>query len=175
MKILIIGFLAFFGWSALSTHLYVCKIKGLCNEPVPVQIEMVNNKDTIAVDTLHKPLATEKAVLPGNFNIYFAFDKSEFNSDAGIDKYFDESNKYLNQNSQARLSITGHTDAIGSDEYNQALGYRRAKSVQLYFESKGISANKIIIESKGEKVPSDDNNTATGRTKNRRAEITIKY
>jgi outer membrane protein OmpA-like peptidoglycan-associated protein len=175
MKILIIGFLAFLGWSVLSYHLYVCKIKGLCNEPVPVQIEMVNNKDTIAVDTLRKPSAAEKAVLPGNLNIYFAFDKSDFNSDAGIDKYFDESNTYLNQNSQARLSITGHTDAIGSDEYNQALGYRRAQSVQRYFESKGISANKIIIESKGEKTPSDDNNTATGRTNNRRTEITIKY
>jgi outer membrane protein OmpA-like peptidoglycan-associated protein len=175
MKILIIGFLAFLGWSVLSYHIYVCEIKGLCNEPVPVQIEMVNNKDTIAGDTISKPSAPEKAVLPEKLSIYFAFDKSEFSSEAGIDKYFDESNTYLNQNSQARLIITGHTDAIGSDEYNQALGYRRAQSVQRYFESKGISANKIIIESKGEKVPSDNNNTAAGRTKNRRTEITIKY
>jgi outer membrane protein OmpA-like peptidoglycan-associated protein len=174
MKILIIGFLAFFGWSVLSYHLYVCEIKGLCNEPEPVQIEMVNNKDTIAGDALRKPLAAEEAVLPGSLIIHFAFDRSEFNSDAEIDKYFDKSNTYLNQNSQARLSITGHTDAIGSDEYNQVLGYRRAQIVQRYFESKGISANKIIMESKGEKVPSDDNNTATGRTKNRRTVITIK-
>jgi outer membrane protein OmpA-like peptidoglycan-associated protein len=175
MRFLIIGFLALFGWSALSTHIYVCKIKGLCSEPAAKQIEMVNNKDTIAGDTLRKLLAAEQAVLPGNFSIYFAFDKSEFNSDVVTDRYFNEANAYLNQNSQARLNITGHTDAIGSDEYNQVLGYRRAQSVQRYFESKGISAGKIIIESKGEKAPSDDNNTATGRTNNRRTEITIKY
>jgi OOP family OmpA-OmpF porin len=73
------------------------------------------------------------------------------------------------------LSITGHTDAIGSDEYNQALGYRRAKSVQHYFESKGIPANKIIIESKGEKEPADNNSSVTGRANNRRTIITIKH
>jgi outer membrane protein OmpA-like peptidoglycan-associated protein len=175
MKFLIIGFLVLFGWSALSYHIYVCKIKGLCNEPTATQIEMVSNKDTIAGDTLSKPLAPEKAALPENLSIYFAFDKSEFNSDVVTDRYFDAASAYLNQNSQARLSITGHTDAIGSDEYNQALGYRRAQSVQRYFENKGISAGKIIAESKGEKAPSDDNNTATGRAKNRRTEITIKY
>lgn len=175
MKFLIIGFFVLFGWSALSYHIYVCKIKGLCNEPAAMQIEMVNNKDTIAGDTLSKPLGPEKAALPENLSIYFAFDKSEFNSDIVTDRYFDAASAYLNQNSEARLSITGHTDAIGSDKYNQALGYRRAQSVQRYFENKGISAGKIITESKGEKAPSDDNNTATGRSNNRRAEITINY
>ena len=116
----------------------------------------------IAVDTSAKALVHEQAVIPENLLIYFAFDKSDFTSDAKTARYFDESNAYLDQNSQASLSITGHTDAIGSDEYNQALGYRRAQSVQHYFESKGMPANKIIIESKGEKEPADDNNT-TGR------------
>ena len=51
MKILIIGFLAFFGWSALSTHIYVCKIKGLCNEPVRLKIAM----STIKIPLLMTP------------------------------------------------------------------------------------------------------------------------
>ena len=38
MKILIIGFLVFSGWAALSTYIYVCKIKGLCDEPKTMQI-----------------------------------------------------------------------------------------------------------------------------------------
>jgi outer membrane protein OmpA-like peptidoglycan-associated protein len=174
MKILIIGFLAFLGWSALSTHIYVCKIKGLCNEPNTIEVKAVNQKDVTAGDTLPKSLVSEQAVIPVNLVIYFAFDKSEFNSDVQTDKYFNESNAYLDKNSQARLNITGYTDAIGSDEYNQALGYRRAQSVQHYFESKGIPATKIIIESKGEKEPSDDNNTTAGRANNRRTAITIK-
>jgi outer membrane protein OmpA-like peptidoglycan-associated protein len=174
MKILVIGFLVLFGWSALSTYIYVCKIKELCDEPNTVQIDTVNHKEIIAVDTLHKLLEHESTVIPENLIIHFAFDKSEFSSDAKTNTYFDKSNAYLIQNAQARLSIIGHTDAIGTDEYNQALGYRRAQSVQHYFESKGIPANKIIIESKGEKEPADDNNTTTGRANNRRTAITIK-
>jgi outer membrane protein OmpA-like peptidoglycan-associated protein len=139
-----------------------------------MQIDTLNQKDVIAVDTLAKPLVQEKEIIPENLLIYFAFDRSEFKSDAKTDKYFEESNTYLDQNSQARLSITGHTDAIGSDEYNEALGYRRAQSMQHYFESKGLPSDKIIIESKGEKEPADDNNTTAGRANNRRAVITIK-
>jgi len=173
MRILIIGFLVLFGWSAFSTYIYVCKIKGLCNEPVTMQIDTLNQKDAIAVDTLAKSLVQEKEVIPADLVIYFAFDKSVFKSDAKTDKYFDESNVFLNQNSQSRLSITGHTDAIGTDEYNMALGYRRAQSMQQYFVSKGLLANKIILESKGEKEPADNNSTAAGRANNRRTVITI--
>ena len=89
------------------------------------------------------------------------------------DKYYTEAVNYLKQNEDARLSIMGHTDATGSIVYNQALGYRRAQSLRNYFESKGIQTNRIIIESKGEKEPADNNNTIDGRTKNRRTEITI--
>jgi outer membrane protein OmpA-like peptidoglycan-associated protein len=46
--------------------------------------------------------------------------------------------------------------------------------VQHYFESKGLPANRITIESEGEKKPVDDNNTTSGRANNRRAAITIK-
>jgi outer membrane protein OmpA-like peptidoglycan-associated protein len=174
MKILIIGFLVLFGWSALSTHIYVCDIKGLCVEPITKQMDVGTQKNVIAMDTSAKSLVHEQAVIPENLVTYFAFDKSDFNSDAKADKYFDESNMFLNQNPKARLKITGYTDTIGSDEYNQALGYRRAQSMQHYFESKGMPSNKIIIESKGEKEPADNNSTEAGRANNRRAEITIK-
>jgi OOP family OmpA-OmpF porin len=106
--------------------------------------------------------------------IYFAFDKSEFNSGTITDKYLNESKIFLDQNQMAKLTLTGHTDAVGSDEYNQALGLRRAQSVQLYFESRGVAANRIIVDSKGPKEPADKNNTTTGRAKNRRTVITIK-
>jgi outer membrane protein OmpA-like peptidoglycan-associated protein len=174
MRILVIGLFAFFGWSSLSTYLYVCKIKGLCSEPISMQRNVENHKVVISGDTLSKPLAREQAAIPQNMSIYFAFDKSDLNSDSKTEKYFDESKAYLDQNIQARLSITGYTDAIGTDKYNQSLGYRRAQSTRRYFESRGIVANKIIIESKGEKDPADDNNTTAGRANNRRTVITLK-
>jgi outer membrane protein OmpA-like peptidoglycan-associated protein len=174
MKFLLIGFLAFSIWSALSTYIYVCKIKGLCYVPISMQDAAVIPNEVITSDTVNKPVVQDQAVIPKTLIIYFAFDKSEFTSDSEADKYFDKSNAYLDQNSQARLSITGYTDAIGTDEYNQSLGFRRAQTMQHYFESKGMHTNKIVIESRGEQEPADDNSTSAGRALNRRTEINIK-
>jgi outer membrane protein OmpA-like peptidoglycan-associated protein len=173
MKILSIGFLALCAWIAFSTYVYVCKIKGLCHVQEAFEIEAVIPEDVIADDTLTEPSIQEIAIVPKDIAIYFAFDKSEFKPDSKTDNYILELKAYLDQNLQARLSFTGHTDAIGTDAYNQALGLRRAQSVQHYFESMGMPANNKIIESKGEKEPADDNNTSAGRANNRRTEVTI--
>ena len=67
----------------------------------------------------------------------------------------------------------GHTDAIGSDAYNQKLSVRRAEAVKAYLVSKGIEKNRVYTEGKGEKQPVADNKTAEGRAKNRRVEIEV--
>lgn len=174
MRILVIGFIAFSIWSALSTYVYVCKIKGLCYDSVDMQVAAVSPKSVTSNDTLHKSSAQEAKLIPKGLVIYFAFDKYDLKLNEALDKYFVLSKEYLDQNSQAKLSITGHTDAIGTDEYNQTLGYKRAQSLQYYFLSKGILANKITLYSKGEKNPVDVNTTKSGRANNRRVEITIK-
>lgn len=172
MKILLLGFLVFSGWSAFSTYIYVCKVKGLCYESNTFEMKPASIKAIAKPDTLS--LVKMPAVSPENMAIHYAFDKYEFNSDSKTDKYLEESQIFFNENTQARLNITGHTDAVGTDEYNQQLGLRRAQSIQSYFVSRGMPANKIQIESKGEKDPSDDNNTPAGRANNRRAILTIK-
>jgi outer membrane protein OmpA-like peptidoglycan-associated protein len=175
MKILLIGFLAFSAWSSFSTYIYVCKIKGLCKELTTTTIQANNNNASFADDaTLNESKVDNQKTIPANKVIYFAFDKSDFNSNASTDKYFTESKAYLDQNSQARLSITGHTDSVGSNKYNVGLGFRRAQSLQQYFEGKGIDSNKITIESMGESAPADINSTTAGRANNRRTELTIK-
>jgi OOP family OmpA-OmpF porin len=90
------------------------------------------------------------------------------------DRYIVLSNAFLDQNTLSGIIITGHTDAVGTDEYNQSLGYRRAESIQHYFTGKGIPSNRIIIESKGEQDSVDNNITETGRANNRRTVTTIK-
>jgi outer membrane protein OmpA-like peptidoglycan-associated protein len=173
MKTLSIGMLIFLSWSALATYLYVCKIRGLCNEGVSVQNDMVQSQPVSVTDSmaiLQKPVTDS----PGTMSVYFEFDKSEFTADAMTDSYINKSNSYMSQNQNAVLLIVGHTDAIGTDDYNMGLGGRRAQAIKNYFEAKGISASKSITESRGEKEPVDDNNTAEGRAKNRRTVITIK-
>lgn len=174
MKILIIGFLTFLIWAASSSYIYVCKIKGFCDEPNAMQISTSKQEEVLPAEKISKPEVKETSVIPESLIVYFAFDKSDFKPDAKTEKYFNESNAYLKQNLLARLKITGHTDAIGTDEYNQALGYRRAQSVKQYFENEGIPAEKISIESKGEIQPVDNNSSQEGRANNRRTVLTIK-
>lgn len=173
MRILFIGFLALAAWMTFSTYIYVCKIKGLCSEPVMNETVAVPIGEEVATDTLAETLIEENAVIPIDVIIYFAFDKSEFSPDPQLEKYILESKAYLDQNVQARLKFTGHTCSIGTDGYNQALGLRRAQSAKKYFEKRGVPVTNCIFESMGEKAPATDNQTASGRAKNRRTVITI--
>jgi OOP family OmpA-OmpF porin len=69
--------------------------------------------------------------------------------------------------------VTGHTDSVGTDEYNMRLGLRRAESVKAYLVSQGVAANQIQTASRGKREPVADNRTAAGRALNRRVIIEI--
>jgi OOP family OmpA-OmpF porin len=71
------------------------------------------------------------------------------------------------------IIAVGHTDSIGSVDYNLKLSQRRAAAVKAYLVSKGIDANRITTEGKGKSNPVADNKTAAGRAKNRRVDIEI--
>jgi outer membrane protein OmpA-like peptidoglycan-associated protein len=173
MRFILIGFLSFFTWSAVSTYYYVCKIKHFCNDREMIQVDAISIKPVFVTDSITTPGLQKMAEIPGVLTVNFAFDKYEFTPDGSTDNYFDRSKEYIEQNSEVNLAITGYTDAIGSEQYNQALGYRRAQTMQDYFERKGLPAAKITIESKGEKEPVGDNSTDKGRANNRRTVITI--
>jgi outer membrane protein OmpA-like peptidoglycan-associated protein len=70
------------------------------------------------------------------------------------------------------LLIVGHTDAVGSDEYNQDLSIRRAEAAARYLESQG-SRTQIQTRGLGEREPVATNDTETGRQQNRRVEVAI--
>jgi outer membrane protein OmpA-like peptidoglycan-associated protein len=71
------------------------------------------------------------------------------------------------------LTIVGHTDNVGSNEYNQKLSERRALSVAQYFESKHVNALRLATSGKGESQPVAGNNSESGRQENRRVEIYV--
>ena len=69
------------------------------------------------------------------------------------------------------LSIVGHTDSTGPEEYNQGLSERRAQSVVDYLAGQGVSVDRMSASGMGETSPIADNSTREGRAQNRRVEI----
>ncbi len=79
----------------------------------------------------------------------------------------------LNSYPQAQVIIIGHTDFIGSAEFNQVLSKKRAQTIADHLFNLGVVSGQVEIIGKGASDPIADNNTATGRMQNRRVEITI--
>jgi OOP family OmpA-OmpF porin len=102
---------------------------------------------------------------------FFDFDKAVLKP-AGKASLDDLTSKLKDINLEVIIAV-GHTDSVGTDEYNQKLSVRRAEAVKAYLQSKGVEANRVYTEGKGEKQPVADNKTAAGRAKNRRVEIEV--
>jgi len=102
---------------------------------------------------------------------FFDFDKYVLKPE-GKAKLDDLTGKIKDINLEVIIAV-GHTDSIGTEEYNQKLSVRRSEAVKAYLVSKGIEKNRVYTEGKGEKQPIADNKTAEGRAKNRRVEIEV--
>ncbi|NHZ78464.1 OmpA family protein [Massilia sp. CCM 8695] len=101
----------------------------------------------------------------------FDFDKAVLKAE-GKGKLDDLSSKLQGINLEVIIAV-GHTDSVGTDAYNQKLSIRRAEAVKAYLQAKGIEANRIYTEGKGESQPVADNKSAEGRAKNRRVEVEV--
>jgi len=116
----------------------------------------------------------EKVTVPASLRfetIYFDFDKSNIRSDqrTAINRNAELMSKY----NTIRIRIEGHCDERGTNEYNLALGERRAESAKRYLVDFGISSSKITTISYGEERPVDSGHNETAWAKNRRCEFII--
>jgi OOP family OmpA-OmpF porin len=102
---------------------------------------------------------------------FFAFDKSVLQP-AGKAKLDDLASKLQGTDIEVVIA-TGHTDSTGSDAYNQKLSVRRAQAVKAYLVSKGLPADRVLADGKGEKQPVASNKTKEGRAQNRRVEVEV--
>ena len=104
-------------------------------------------------------------------NIYFDFDKSDI-----TDKYketLDKLSEYMKDNPGCKIEIGGHTDNVGSDDYNMLLSGRRARAVKDYLVAKGVKQDKVIEKKYGEGSPIASNNTSSTRKYNRRVAFKV--
>ncbi len=104
--------------------------------------------------------------------VYFDFDKSDLRKDSR-DVLSKNAEALLKQVADAKIQIAGHCDERGSDEYNLALGERRAKSVAKYLITLGVKADRISTISYGKEKPAVQGSDEAAWSKNRRAEFVI--
>lgn len=106
-------------------------------------------------------------------NILFASGSSKLL--AGSNKGLNDVAKIMQENSDLKISIDGHTDNTGKADKNQLLSETRANAVKQYFIAKGIDESRITATGYGQNEPVADNKTAAGRVQNRRVVLTLAY
>jgi outer membrane protein OmpA-like peptidoglycan-associated protein len=104
-------------------------------------------------------------------DILFDFDKATLRRDVEFNLV--KIATILNQFSEMSVLVEGHTDAIGTDEYNLALSQKRAQAVSDFLASQGVDAKRLSWEGYGKTRPVADNDTDEGRQKNRRVDLVI--
>ena len=107
-----------------------------------------------------------------NENVHFQFDKSTLTPEAQA--ILRVKARWLRNHPNVSVVIEGHCDERGSDEYNLALGDRRAKSAKDFLVDLGVDPSRMTTISYGEEKPLDPRSTVTAWAKNRRAEFVIR-
>ncbi|MDP1747074.1 MAG: DUF5723 family protein [Bacteroidota bacterium] len=141
-----------------NDHLF--RFKRIYKESIlPVAPDSIVSVNKSGAETLNKTI--------NNFDL----SKATINSASYI--ILDELVNEMNKNPDWTLKISGHTDNTGSEIFNMNLSKKRAEAVKKYFIKKGISPDKLKIESFGSTQSIADNTTKEGRKKNRRVEMLI--
>ncbi|HEY0677172.1 MAG TPA: OmpA family protein [Chitinophagaceae bacterium] len=142
----------------------------LRHTPVNQQPRIVKKTPIAIEQPTPAPTRIDTLVLP---DVLFRFDSGSLTPAASyiLDTIADR----LRNVTYKRIRIEGHTDSLGSDDYNLDLSGKRARSVMQYFIGKGINNRVIGAEGKGEHYPVATNSSDEGRRKNRRVEILVEY
>jgi outer membrane protein OmpA-like peptidoglycan-associated protein len=138
-------------------------------EPVAerVSVKEVTVEKTVLKE-VPKIVEVERVVFP---DVAFEFNRSRL-TDLGKGKVYLVAQK-LKEKSDVVVAIEGHADYIGSEEYNQKLGLRRAETVMKELAALGIEASRMSVASFGETKPAIDVQTDWARAVNRRVEFRV--
>lgn len=159
-----------------------CAKKPVAEEPVvtePTEVAVVEEQQPAVV--VEQPVAETSApdpaqvaleALSGLMRIYFDFDQYVL-TDAAKQGLANNA-KLLKAAPSVMVKIEGHCDERGSDEYNLALGEKRALATKNYLASLGVEASRMSIISYGEEMPLDSGKNEMAWSKNRRAEFKVK-
>jgi len=107
------------------------------------------------------------------FDSGLMFDVDSYNLRSATRQNLQELSDVLQKYDETEVLVQGHTDSTGDEQYNLELSNNRAKSVQAYLVTQGVSNSRLVTMGLGESEPIATNSTASGRQQNRRVEIAI--
>ena len=135
--------------------------------------ELEQDLEGAEVATVENPETGETAGINVTFDsaLLFDFDSSQLRAPARQD--LNDLSSSLEKYPETDLLVVGHTDAVGSANYNQTLSERRARAAAGYLMERGVKPQRVKTLGKGESAPVASNDTEYGRQQNRRVEIAI--
>ncbi len=159
--------------TAFSTVFFSCKNKKMAVNPgAQVTIDGTTDGLQHVQRDFESASATDRGILVTfDSDVLFPLNSSYLTDQAK--KEIDKLINLLEDYPDASLIVDGHTDATGTEDYNQWLSEKRAESVKKHAVEKGFSENRITVNGYGQSKPVAPNNTKEGRQKNRRVEVTI--
>ena len=134
----------------------------------------ISTRDTVYVpriDTLRLVGPSPRPIVIGAIN--FAFNKSDISPEAKTVLDVIAASLVDPTNNARMITVTGNTDAIGSERYNETLGQARADQAKAYLVSKGVAESRVVARTQGETDPVAPNTTDNGRATNRRVLVML--
>lgn len=133
-----------------------------------------NIPDTAGFEQIYKEVRLKKINIGESIilrNVFYDYNKSTVRQESTAE--LDRLHELLSENPSIKVEISGHTDNVGGDAYNQELSEARAKSVVEYLIQKGTAEDRLVFKGYGASRPLATNDTPEGRQENRRTEFKI--
>jgi outer membrane protein OmpA-like peptidoglycan-associated protein len=143
----------------------------LATEQAEKEREELRNRLREQLNVILETRETARGLIVNVSDVLFDFDRAELKP--GARERLARVAGILSAHPGLQIEIEGHTDAVGTDEYNQRLSERRATSVSAYLRDQGIGQAIVATQGFGESRPVATNGTASGRQQNRRVEIVV--
>jgi peptidoglycan-associated lipoprotein len=169
--------------ATLSTALLFCILLSACSTDdvkssqslplMPADMQNIGNsvRSISAGEALSRGIAAVTPPGAALQDVYYEFDSTNLRGDA--EETLKQNAEWMKANPAARVEIEGHCDDIGSDEYNLALGAKRAEIAKDFLVSQGVPAERLVTISYGKEAPACFEQTEDCRVKNRRARFVV--
>jgi peptidoglycan-associated lipoprotein len=142
-------------------------------QPAPQPADDSAERDRLEKERLAREAAEKNRTVAADLAAMINFDYDQAVVRSADQATLDRKAAILIANPGVKIRIAGHADERGSDEYNLALGNRRAAAAKRYLENKGVDASRIDVISYGEERPLNPGNDETAYAQNRRDEFEV--